>query len=125
MSSLEKVSEELRQMGHSPETLQFSGTPAHAVVIDWPVENGRYKGSVFRLGIGFQEEGYPDYPPHFLLIEGLESPNIPEHSKASCDNGVWSVFSVPPNDFWDRLPSEGKNMRSYLRLHVARFWSQI
>ena len=126
MTILEKVGGELRELGFSPEIIRIDGFGGSGViVIDYPVSTGRYKGSTFRIGIGFQEEGYPEYPPHFVLVANLPASDVPVHSSHHHDNVGWSAFSVPPSDFWDDLASPNKNMKTYVNRHLARFWSQV
>lgn len=126
MTTLEKVARELRELGFIPEIRRLDGFGGgEVIVIDYPVRIGRYKGSTFRIGIGFQEDSYPEYPPHFVLVAALPSSTLPVHSVHHYDNADWSAFSVPPSDFWDTLPSSEKSMKTYLNRHLARFWSQV
>ena len=126
MSPLERVSEELRSLGYEPKLLHFEGSGlGRFVVIDYNPPVGRYQGRKFRVGIGFQEDGYPEYPPHFIAVANLEAPSLPVHSSQLLGSDTWSLFSVPPSDFWDSLPSSAKNMKTYLLRHVMRFWSQM
>lgn len=126
MSPVERVSEELRSLGYKPQLLHFEETGLGGfVVIDYNAPVGRYKGRKFRVGIGFQEDGYPEYPPHFIAVANLEAPKLPVYSSQHLGSDTWSLFSVPPSDFWDSLPSSSKNMKTYLLRHVMRFWSQM
>lgn len=126
MSSLEKISEELQELGYKPRVVPLNGfTPSELVEIDYQPACGRYKGQLFKVGIGFQENAYPEYPPHFVGVVNLSDPSIPVHSSHHRENDEWSMFSVPPSDFWDRLPSSDKNMKTYIHRHLARFWSQL
>ena len=127
MTPLEKVSEELRALGFAPKIVkadQFRGDGA--VVIEYPVTvDSRHKGRTFTMAIGFQEDAYPEYPPHFIYVAEFADPQIPTHSSFCCDDANWCAFSVPPSDFWDRLPSADKNMKTYVHRHLTRFWSQV
>lgn len=126
MSSLEKISEELQDLGYKPRVVSLNGfTPSELVAIDYQPTCGRYKGQLFKVGIGFQENAYPEYPPHFVGVVNLSDPSIPVHSSHRLENDQLSMFSVPPSDFWDKLPSSDKNMKTYIRRHLARFWSQL
>lgn len=127
MSPLEKIAAEIHDLGYLPEIVangsKFVGSGA--VLFDYTVDIGRYKGQIFKIGIGFQEDGYPEYPPHFIYITGLHNTQLPVHNSFRYSNVDWLGFSVPPSDFWDSLPSQDKNMRTYLYGHMTRFWSQV
>ena len=126
MSVLERIAEELRDLGFSPTMLCIDGLGGdQAVVIDYPVETGRFKGRTLRMGVALQEEAYPEYPPHFVWVADLSDPRLPAHSTSSCNDKVWMSFSVPPSDIWDRLPAADKNMKSYINSHLLRFWDQV
>lgn len=126
MNGVERINGELRDLGFSPELLRIDGLGGgQAAVIDYPVAAGRFKGRTFKVGIAFQEEGYPEYPPHFVWVAALPASQIPTHSTGHHNDLVWSSFSVPPNDFWDRLPVADKNMKTYVNTHLLRFWDQV
>lgn len=126
MNDSQKVRDELRELGFQTELARFPNAGEDgAVVIDYPVETGRYKGQTFKIGIGFQESGYPEYPPHFIHVRELPESHIPHHSQHSYEGVDWTVFSIPPKDFWDSLPTPAKNMKTYINRHLVRFWSQI
>ena len=125
-SAADEVTRELRGLGFSADVLRISGLGGdQAAVFDYPVDTGRYKGRTFRVGVSFQEAEYPEYPPHFVWVAGLQSPALPAHSNGSHDGVQWCAFSVPPSDFWDRLPSADKNMKTYMARHMRRFWNQM
>lgn len=127
MSPLEKIAEEFRELGYLAEIVSNDGKfiGQGAVVFDYAVSNGRYKGRTFKVGIGFQEDAYPEYPPHFIYVADLPSPQLLVHNSFHYNNVNWLGFSVPPSDFWDSLPLQDKNMRTYLYRHLTRFWSQV
>ena len=126
MSALERIAKELRALGFSPTTLRVEGLGGdQAVVIDYLVATGRFKGQTYRLGVAFQEDGYPEYPPHFVWVADLSDPCLPVHSTGCGHGAVWASFSVPPSDIWDRLPKSDKNMKSYIDRHLLRFWDQV
>ena len=128
MSGLEKVREELEGLGYAPEIVHFAGLSidgGRVVTFSYAVDVGRYRGGEYEVGVSFQETAYPEYPPHFLHI--LEPPSIacaPAHFTHVHDGKWWHAFSVPPSDFWDQIPPEQKNMRTYLDRHLRRFWDQ-
>ena len=120
------IVQELQEMGFAAQDVRIQGLGGdHAIVFNYPVEVGRHKGRAFRVGVSFQETAYPEYPPHFIWVAELQTPNLPVHSNSHHDGEEWSAFSVPPNDFWDRLPSADKNMKTYLTRHMRRFWDQV
>ena len=126
MNPLEQVCRELRELGYEPTIVSLGGFGAGGLVaVDYEVATGRYRGRIFKVSIGFQEDAYPEYPPHFVGVANLPDPRIPVHSSHHYNNAVWSMFSVPPSDFWDNLPSSDKNMKTYVRRHLSRFWSQV
>ena len=126
MNALEKVKNELLDLGYEPDLVSVDGfSLGKVVIIKYDVPTGRYKDEAFRVGVSFQEDGYPEYPPHFVHVEELPDSRIAIHSQHVHDGANWSVFSVPPDDFWDRLPSSEKNMKTYVSRHLLRFWNQI
>jgi len=125
MTPIEKVLAELQEVGHTAQARQPDGFGYVLAVFEYPVDSGRFRGQRFRVGIGFQEDAYPEYPPHWLCVSSLPDNRIPQHSGFTFDGADWSVFSVPPSDFWDSLPTSQKNMKTYLRLHMTRFWDQV
>ena len=128
MTLIEKVAEELRECRFAPQIVTTGEFGADKVVIipSYPVASGRFKNRCFDIAIGFQEESYPEYPPHFIYVAGLTDPKFPVHGSPFRYNDVdWLAFSVPPSDFWDALQPAMKNMKTYVNRHLARFWSQI
>lgn len=129
MSKLEKIQEELDHLGYSAAIVKFPEFPpdgGHAVTFHYMVDTGRYQGNEYVLGVSFQETAYPEYPPHFLHIR--EAPEIAfartPYLIHILNGRNWYAFSVPPSDFWDQIPLEQKNMRTYLDRHLRRFWDQ-
>ena len=121
---LERVAEELREFGFVPRIVEFSS--GRAVVVDVPVEHGRYKGQTLVVGFSFQENAYPEYPPHFVhLKSSVSTSRITKHSEHDFEGERWSAYSLPPNDFWDRLDSSRKNMKTYIRRHLLRVLAQL
>lgn len=125
-SSFERVKAELEALGY--ETIVFD-SPFGGPVIAFPykIETGTYKGKEVRVGVSFQEEGYPEYPPHWVHVSppihdgktgGSES-KYP-HPK---DGSPWLAMSRPPGGIWDRLPT--KTMKEYVSVHLRRIWSDV
>lgn len=125
MNDIERVCEELNQLGYAPERMQPPGAPCELVVVDYRVMVSPRTGQEFRMGIGFSDTGYPEYPPHFICIETLNDPKIPVHSTFIHNGAEWKVFSAPPQDIWDALGTSEKNMKNYFQSHIHRFWSQL
>ena len=126
MDAVEVVEHELRDLGYPLEVVDVPGFDfGKVVVFDYPVTIGRYRGRTFLVGVGFQEEGYPEYPPHFVLVADLPCARLPRYATHRLDGQEWSVFSVPPGDFWDTLAPAAKNMKTYLRRHLMRVWHQM
>ena len=126
MTAAEKACLELRELGTEAEIVEIQGFPAsQAVVLGYRVQSGRYQRQQFQIAISFQEEGYPEYPPHFLHVRSLPDSSLPLYRKHQHDGSEWSAFSVPPSDFWDGLPPQLKNMKTYFHRHMARVWDQM
>lgn len=115
-----RVQSELHTLGYKSSLHNW--THGTVVEFDYLVEVGSHKGKVFRLGVSFQETGYPEYPPHWIHI----SPAIDDEEGRrvrpyTADDGrEWIALSRPPSDIWDNLLD--KNMKNYLEEHVRRFW---
>ncbi len=125
MQILKKILVELEEFGLNVKEFKPYDFQYPLVVIEYLVQSGRYRGQVFNLGIGFQEDTYPEYPPHWICIECLPDSKIHHHSEFTHNGSNWKVFSVPPSDFWDMLAVDEKNMKTFLNRHLARFWSQL
>ncbi len=124
--SADDITRELRGLGFVADVLRIPGLGGdQAAVFDYAVDTGRHKGRTFRVGVSFQETQYPEYPPHFVWVAALPSPALPAHSSGRHDGMDWCAFSVPPSDFWDRLPAADKNMKTYMTRHMRRFWNQL
>lgn len=125
MTVLERVCAELSALGYQPEIVDFSNFGESTVVVKYQVAVGRYRDRILDVGFSFQEDGYPEYPPHFIHVKDLQESNLPQHSRHDHDGAGWTVFSVPPSDFWDSLPPAEKNMKIYINRHLTRFWNQV
>ena len=126
MTPADLICEELRELNLAPRIVSSQGfIQNNAVEIHYRISNGRLRNQTVRLAIGFQEFSYPEYPPHFIYIANLLDPQLPVHSSFEYDGCQWYAFSVPPSDFWDLLPIEDKNMKTYINRHLLRFWEQI
>lgn len=126
MGAIDVVERELLELGYRPEVTDVPGFGFGRVAIfRYPVSTGRYRGRTFRVGVGFQEEGYPEYPPHFVFVAELPHANFPKWATYRIECQEWSVFSFPPSDFWDGLAPTEKNMKTYLRRHLTRVWRDM
>ena len=117
------VREQLEELGF-PASVRDS--PKGMVVeFDYHVEVGLRRGERFKMGISFKDEGYPEYPPHWIHV----SPPVEDGlggavEQYSTDDGrEWVAMSRPPKEYWDRLPE--KNMKSFVNEHLRRFWNCV
>ena len=126
MTPIDSIFSELDELGLDPHIVAANGfIQQTAVALTQKVPTGRFKDEVFTIAIGFQEDIYPDYPPHFIYVADLPDSQLPIHKSFSFDNRDWSAFSVPPSDFWDGLPASEKNMKTFVNRHLLRFWNQV
>ena len=63
---ISRVRSELADLGY--ETSIRGWTQGTVIEFDYRVEVGNRRGETFRLGISFQENGYPEYPPHWIHV---------------------------------------------------------
>ncbi len=126
MRAVETAKRELDDLGFHPKIVTDPSCSYPPVIMfNYTVTNGSHRGATFRMGISFQENAYPEYPPHFLHVADLPAARLTKHTSYRYQNVEWSVFSFPPNDFWDKLPPEAKNMKTYVYRHLTRVWSQL
>ena len=125
---LQQVADELRRIGLEPRVVDFPvfRISGKAVVIAIDVQNGKYKGETLTIGLSFQEDAYPEYPPHFVHLKSSVTTDITtRHSTHVFENEEWSAYSLPPSDFWDALQWSQKNMKTYYRRHLQRILAQL
>ena len=124
---LDQVAEELRRIGFTPKIVDFPNfdVSRRAVLIDVDVQNGKYKGQQISLGLSFQENAYPEYPPHFIHLKSTIQSNISRHAVHEFEGEEWSSYSLPPSDFWDSLEPSQKNMKTYYWNHILRILEQL
>ena len=125
---LRRVADELRELDFSPRLVEFPSFPSssQAVLVDVAVQHGRYKGQTLAVGLSFQENAYPEYPPHFVHFKSSISTKIAtRHSTHDFEGENWSAYSLPPSDFWDNLDSSQKNMKTYVRRHLLRVLAML
>ena len=128
MSSLEKIENELKKLGYNP--FYMDNTPqGRAIVINYKIPTGKYEGEKVLMGFSFQEDGYPEYPPHWIHISPAYNDDLggTVQSYSHSDNqGIerqWLALSRTPQDFWDTLPE--KTIKHYLYLHIYRFCKDL
>ncbi len=123
---LEEVARELRELGFEARVVEsWNGAGEAGVIFPFHVENGRFKGRTLLIGLSFQEDAYPEYPPHFIHFRNLEGTHFTKHSEHEFEGARWWAFSFPPSDFWDTLEPSQKNMRTYVRRHLLRVLEQL
>lgn len=118
-NSIEQVRRELEGLGY--RTCVFDSPQGRVVSFNYTIETGSHKGTQVEIGVSFQEEGYPEYPPHWIHV----SPPIDDRrggvkTKHELQGRTWIAMSRPPGDLWDRLPT--KNMSAYINEHLRRIW---
>ena len=122
-NSFERVKAELRALGC--QTFEFDSPHGPVVAFPYKIETGSHKGEEVLVGVSFQEEGYPEYPPHWVHV----SPPIDDRKRGAVesykrqDGREWLAMSRPPGDIWDRLPT--KHMSAYISDHLRRIWSDV
>lgn len=96
------------------------------VAFPYTIETGSRKDTTVTLGVSFQgNEGYPEYPPHWIHV----TPPIDDgrggvvETYSDSEGRMWHVMSRPPNELWDRLPT--KHMRAYIEEHLRRVWKDL
>lgn len=118
--STERVKTELRSLGY-PATVT-DGPRGLVVVFHYTIEAGSRRGEKINVGVSFQEEGYPEYPPHWVHV----TPPIHDGKGGVVEKyhdvqgREWLAMSQPPGDLWDKLPT--KHMKTYISEHLRRIW---
>lgn len=120
--SVSRVRSELECLGH--DVFEFDQNGSRVVAFDYEMESGTHIGEKVLVGVSFQEEGYPEYPPHWVHI----SPPIDDQkggAKISYNQSgrEWLAMSRPPGDLWDQLPT--KHMSAYITEHLRRIWRDV
>ena len=122
-TSIDRIRYELEEMGYGVDVRQ-DGQGEYVAEFTYTVPDGSHKGREVRMGIGMSGEGYPEYPPHWIHV----SPPISDGQEIyatyrTSDGSKWLKMSRPPRDLWDDL--KAKNMKSYLGIHIRRFWRSL
>ena len=122
-TSITRVQAELIDLGYKTES--FNSSQGQVVAFNYTIETGSHKGENVTVGVSFQEEGYPEYPPHWIHV----TPPISDERGGSvlyyddAHGRSWIAMSRPPGPIWDRLPT--KTMRVYIDEHLRRIWADI
>ena len=122
-NSVDRVQRELESLDYS--TTIFQSQVGTVISFDYKIETGSHKDTQVRIGVSFQEEGYPEYPPHWIHV----TPPIYDGRGGATQNyndaqgRAWLAMSRPPGDLWDRLPT--KHMYAYITEHLRRIWKDI
>lgn len=122
-TSIAKVQSELESIGYT--TRLFDSRQGIVVSFDYIIEAGSHKGRQVKIGVSFQEDGYPEYPPHWIHVspplDDGKGGAIEQYNDA--EGRQWLAMSRAPSDIWDNLPT--KHMSVYLREHLRRIWKDI
>ena len=124
-AAIAMVSEELRGLGYEPAI--FDWERGQVVAFQYEFVSGSLAGTSRRVGISFDELGYPEYPPHWIHTsppapDGLASGVTQSYIR---DEEQWLAMSRPPSDFWDSLLPEQQTMQTYISRHLSRIWSNV
>ena len=120
--SVNRVQDELVFLGY--ETQTFDTRIGAVVAFNYIIETGSYKGTPVLVGVSFQEEGYPEYPPHWIHVcppvaDGRGG-SAQSYEMAGCQ---WLAMSRPPGRVWDQLPT--KHMYAYINEHLRKIWKDV
>ena len=120
--SAKRIQQELVSLGY--ETQTFNSGMGDIVAFNYIIETGTHKGEPVLVGVSFQEEGYPDYPPHWIHV----SPPIDDGRGGSVqtyeESGrPWLAMSRPPGRIWDQLPT--KHMYGFISEHLRKIWKDV
>ena len=107
------------------KTSMFNSQQGTVVYFDYVIETGSYRGTLVKVGVSFQEEGYPEYPPHWIHVsppisDGRGGTDIPYTDSKGQD---WIAMSRPPGEMWDNLPT--KHMYAFINEHLRRIWKDV
>ena len=115
---LDRITNELKGLGYNPFCVNTPKGPT--VIIEYQISIGKYNGEKILLGFSFQEDAYPEYPPHWIHISPPYDDQLGGATDPYQQDGrEWLALSRPPQEFWDHLPT--KHMKYYLDSHISRF----
>ena len=123
-SNVDTVKSELSDLGYETKVIE---SPNGRTIVSFPytIEMGPHKGTHVVAGVAFHpgEEGYPEYPPHWVCV----TPPLNDGKGGAVedfqdDQGrKWLAMSRPPKDIWDKLTP--RDMKGYIREHLSRVWA--
>lgn len=122
-SSVHRVRTELEGLGR--QVFEFDWNGSRVVAFNYLIESGSYDGEEVFVGLSFQEEGYPEYPPHWIHV----TPPIDDQRGGTKqeyiddNNRKWLAMSRPPGELWDQLPT--KHMSVYISEHLRNIWRKV
>ena len=121
--SCDRVWAELESLGYRPSLLD--SPHGQVVSFDYVIETGSLKGKPLTVGVSFQENGYPEYPPHWIHVTPPITDGKGGVVEQYCDQHgrQWVAMSRPPGDLWDLLPT--KHMSTYISEHLRRLWKDV
>ena len=121
-ASIDRVQRELESLDLSAH--QFDSPQGKVVAFPYTVEVGTHKGEEVFVGLSFQEEGYPEYPPHWIHVSPpLDDGRGGSKSNYESDGRTWLAMSRPPGALWDSLPT--KHMRAFITEHLRKIWMDV
>ena len=120
-NSLDKIQRELESFER--KTQRFDSPIGVVVAFKYVIESGSHKGEPVTVGVSLQEDGYPEYPPHWIHI----SPPLSDGKGGSVqryevESREWLAMSRPPPG-WDRLLT--KHMQTYISEHLRGIWKDV
>ena len=103
-NSLDKIQRELESFER--KTQRFDSPIGVVVAFKYVIESGSHKGEPVTVGVSLQEDGYPEYPPHWIHI----SPPLSDGKGGSVqryevESREWLAMSRPPLAGIDYSPS--------------------
>ena len=121
-ASIDQVRSELESLGYKP--FEFDWQRGRVVAFQYTIQAGSHSGTAVFVGISFQEEGYPEYPPHWIHV----SPPIPDHhgggvQYSTQDGKNWLAMSRAPGKLWDQLAKQ--DMEAFTNEHLRRIWRHV
>ena len=120
--SVNKVQNELESSGY--QTHKFNSPVGDVVAFNYRIEAGSYRGEEITVGVSFQDEGYPEYPPHWIHV----NPPISDGKGGSIQNyeregRQWLAMSRPPGKLWDQLRT--RHIQMYISEHLRGIWKDV
>lgn len=137
--NVQLMSEELRSLNYEPESFvcPLAECSGKGIKFQYRIVDGSRTGETVMLGLVIPVEAgaWPEVTPHWVHICPPDTV-LEEQVQAHRGNGrgtvrryldqegvEWMAISAPVKDFWDQIEDpNGKNMATYLELHVRRVW---